>query len=52
MAPDGSHGNDSADAEKAETERLYREVNERIHAVNAQRVLLDLPEDLICECAT
>jgi len=51
MAPDGSHGNDSADAEKAETERLYREVNERIHAVNAQRVLLDLPEDLICECA-
>ena len=51
MATDGSHGNDSADTEKAKTESLYREVNERIHAVNAQRVLLDLPEDLICECA-
>ena len=51
MATDGSHGNDSADAEKAKTESLYREVNERIHAVNAQRVLPDLPEDLICECA-
>ena len=51
MATDGSHGNDSADAEKAKTESLYREVNERIHAVNAQRVLLDLPEELICECA-
>ena len=51
MATDGSHGNDSADAEMAETESLFREVNERIHAVNAQRVLLDLPETLICECA-
>jgi hypothetical protein len=51
MATDGSHGNDSADAEKAKTESLYREVNERIHAVNAQRVLLDLPENLLCECA-
>jgi hypothetical protein len=51
MATDGSHGNDSADAEKAETESLYREVNERIHAVNAQRLLLDPPEALICECA-
>jgi len=51
MATDGLHRNDSADAEKAETESLYREVNERIHAVNAQRVLLDLPETLICECA-
>jgi hypothetical protein len=52
MATDGSHGNDSADAEKAKTESLYREVNERIHAVNAQRVSLDLPEALICECAS
>ena len=51
MATDGSHGNDSADAEKAETESLYRQVNERIHAVNAQRLLPDLPEALICECA-
>jgi len=51
MATDGSHGNDSADAEKAETESLYRAVNERIHAVNAQRVSPDLPEALICECA-
>jgi len=52
MATDRSHGNESADAaEKAETESLYREVNERIHAVNAQRVLLDLAEELICECA-
>ena len=51
MASDGSHGDDSADAEKALTESLYREVNERIYAVNAQRALLDLPEDLICECA-
>jgi tyrosyl-tRNA synthetase len=51
MATDGSHGNDSADAEKAETKSLYREVNARIHEVNAQRVLSDLPEDLICECA-
>ena len=51
MATVGSHGNDSAEAEKAVTESLYREVNERIHAVNAQRVLLDLPETLICECA-
>src|SRR6266550_8815659 len=51
MATDGSHGDDSVDAEKAETESLFREVNERIHAVNAQRVLPDLPEALICECA-
>jgi hypothetical protein len=51
MATDGPHGDDSADAEKAQTESLYREVNERIHAVNAQRVLLELPEELICECA-
>jgi tyrosyl-tRNA synthetase len=51
MPTDGSHGNDSADAEKAETESLFREVNERIHAVNAQRVVLDLPAELICECA-
>ena len=51
MATDGSHGNDSADAEKAETQSLYRHVNERIHAVNAQRLLPDLPEALICECA-
>ena len=51
MATDGSHGNDSADAEKAETESLFRDENQRIHAVNAQRVLLDLPDDLICECA-
>ena len=51
MATDGSHGNDSADAEKAETESFFRDVNERIHAVNAQRALLDLPDGLICECA-
>jgi hypothetical protein len=51
MATDGSHGNDSADAEKAETESLYREVNQRIHEVNAQRAVLDLPEDFVCECA-
>jgi len=51
MATDGPHGDDSAAAEKAKTESLYREVNERMHAVNAQRGLLDLPEELICECA-
>jgi len=51
MAPDGSHGNDSADAEKAKTESFFRAVNERIHAVNAQRASRDLPDDLICECA-
>jgi len=51
MATEGSHGNDSADAEKAKTESLYREVNERIHEVNAQRGLRDLPEGLICGCA-
>ena len=51
MATDGSHGDDSADAGKAKTESLYREVNERIHEVNAQRGLHDLPENLICECA-
>ena len=50
MASDGSHGSDAADAEKAETESLFRAVNERILAVNAQRALLELPEDLICEC--
>ena len=46
-----SHGLDAADAEKAKTESVYREVNERIYEVNAQREVLDLPEDLICECA-
>src|SRR5580765_99269 len=51
MATHGSHGNDSADAEKAKTESLFREVNERIHEVNSQRESLDLPDDLICECA-
>ena|SRR5690242_5858880 len=50
MTSDG-HGIDAADAEKAETESLFREVNERIHEVNAQRALLELPEALICECA-
>jgi hypothetical protein len=51
MATEGAHGNDSADAEKVETESLYREANERINEVNAQRLLLDLPEAVICECA-
>jgi hypothetical protein len=51
MTTDGSHSDGSADAEKAKTESLYREVNERINEVNAQRGLLDLPEVLICECA-
>ena len=51
MATDGSRRIDAGDAEKARTESLFREVNERIHAVNSQRALLDLPEDLICECA-
>ena len=51
MATDGSRGVDPGDAEKARTESLFREVNERIHAVNSQRALFDLPEDLICECA-
>jgi hypothetical protein len=51
MTSDGSHGSDAADAEKAVTESLFREVNERIHAVNAQRASPELPEDLICECA-
>ena len=35
MATDGSHSNDSADAEKARTESLYRDLNERIHDVTA-----------------
>jgi len=51
MATDGSRRIDAGDAEKARTESLFREVNERIHAVNSQRALLDLPEDLICACA-
>src|SRR5436305_15123560 len=51
MASNGSHADGSADAEKPATERLDLEVNERIQAVNAQRALIDLPEDLICECA-
>src|SRR6266542_2803379 len=49
MATDGSRGNDSAEA--AKTESLYREVNERMNEVNAQRASFDLPQDVICECA-
>jgi hypothetical protein len=51
MASDGSHRNDSADAETAKTESLYREVNERMTEVNAQRASLDRPQEVICECA-
>jgi hypothetical protein len=51
MATDGSHGNDSAEAEKAKTESLYREVNERVNDVSTQRASFDMPQDVICECA-
>src|SRR3954470_5506289 len=51
MATDGSHGNDSAEAEKAKAESLYREVNERMNDVSAQRASFDMPQDVICECA-
>ena len=51
MATDGSRGNDSAEAEKAKTESLYREVNERMNEVYAERASFDLPQDVICECA-
>ena len=51
MASDGSHRNDSAHAETAKTESLYREVNERMNEVNAQRASLDRPQEVICECA-
>jgi hypothetical protein len=43
MATDGSDGNDSADAEKARMQSLYREVNERVRDVNDQRASPDLP---------
>jgi hypothetical protein len=51
MVNDGSHGDGSAASKKATTQSLYREVNERIHEVNTQRALLELPEELVCECA-
>jgi hypothetical protein len=51
MATDGSHGNDSAAAEKAKTESLYREVNNRLNDVSTQRASFDMPQDVICECA-
>jgi hypothetical protein len=51
MTTDGSHGKDSAAAEKAKTQSLFREVNERINDVDKQRASLDMPEDVICECA-
>jgi hypothetical protein len=51
MANDGSHGNDSAEAEKAKTQSLFREVNERINDVSMQRASFDMPQDVICECA-
>jgi hypothetical protein len=51
MATDESHGNDSAEAEKAKTESLYREVNDRVNDVSTQRATFDMPQDVICECA-
>lgn len=50
ITSDGSHGSDSTDAEKAKAESLYRDVNERINEVNAQRASFDLPQQVICEC--
>lgn len=51
MASDGSHGNGSAETEKAKTQSLFREVNERMNEVSAQRASFDMPQDVICECA-
>jgi hypothetical protein len=51
MATDGSHGNDPGEAEKAKTQSLFREVNERINDVSTQRASFDMPQDVICECA-
>jgi hypothetical protein len=51
MPSDGSDGSVPAQAEKAKTQSLYREVNERIKEVSAQRASFDFPQDVICECA-
>ena len=51
MATDGSDGNDSADAERAKMQSLYRQVNERVKEVNDQRALPEMPQHVICECA-
>jgi hypothetical protein len=48
MTSDRSHADGSVDADKAES--AYRESNERIQKVNAQRALAELPEELLCEC--
>ena len=50
MTTNGSLGT-AAEAEKAKTQNLVREVNERINEVSAQRASFDMPKDVICECA-
>jgi hypothetical protein len=50
MTTNGSLGT-AAEAEKAETQSLFREVNERMNDVSAQRASFDMPQDVICECA-
>jgi hypothetical protein len=51
MVTDGSDGHVSAEVEKAKTQSLYREVNERVNEVSTQRASFDMPQDVICECA-
>jgi hypothetical protein len=47
MTTDASHGNDSANAEKAKRQSLFCRVNERLTEVNAQRAAFDVPQDVI-----
>jgi hypothetical protein len=50
MTTNGSLGA-AAEAKKEKTQSLFREVNGRINDVRAQRGSVDMPQDVICECA-
>jgi hypothetical protein len=51
MVTDGSNETESSDVEKAQTQSIYREVNERVVEISEQRPLYAPAHDAICECA-
>src|SRR3954452_7134026 len=50
MATDESDSGNSSEVEKAHTQTIYREVNERVMEVG-ERVLSPSAQEAICECA-
>ncbi len=51
MVTDESNGSASSDVEKAQTQSIFREVNERVAEISEQKPLYAPAHDAICECA-